>query len=199
TGPARLARLRVLPRRREHAGPHRRSRADRTHLLGAPRPPHARLRTRSFRMSRFLRVFAPLVVALGTFVGTFAVVVPPAGAADQINGSGSTWSQIAVDQWRADVARRGLSVNYQGLGSSAGRQFYIQAQSDFAVSEIPFQPASYNREGVKLYDEIQAASRRPYAYLPIVAGGTSIMYHLDVNGKRITDLHLSGQTITKIF
>jgi phosphate transport system substrate-binding protein len=150
-------------------------------------------------MSRFLRVFAPLVIALGTFIGTFAVAVPPAGAADQINGSGSTWSQIAVDQWRADVARRGLSVNYQGLGSSAGRQFYIQAQSDFAVSEIPFQPASYNREGVKLYDEIQAASKRPYAYMPIVAGGTSIMYHLDINGKRIRDLHLSGQTIAKIF
>ena len=44
-----------------------------------------------------------------------------------------------------------------------------------------------------------AASARPYAYLPIVAGGTSFMYHLDVNGQRITDLRLSGATISKIF
>jgi phosphate transport system substrate-binding protein len=142
--------------------------------------------------------FLPLLVGLTVLLGAFAIP-QPAGAADQITGAGSTWSQIAVDQWRADVARQGLSVNYQGLGSSTGRQFYIQNQVDFGVSEIPFQPASYNREGAKLYDEIEAASKRPYAYLPIVAGGTSFMYHLDVNGKRITDLHLSGATIAKIF
>ncbi len=123
----------------------------------------------------------------------------PAQAAVTVDGSGSTWSQIAVDQWRADVARQGLSINYQGLGSSTGRTFYIQAQSDFAVSEIPFQAASFDRDGHQLYDEISQAARRPYAYMPIVAGGTSFMYHLDVNGKRITDLKLSGATIAKIF
>jgi phosphate transport system substrate-binding protein len=35
--------------------------------------------------------------------------------------------------------------------------------------------------------------------MPIVAGGTSFMYHLDVGGQRITDLRLSGATIAKIF
>jgi phosphate transport system substrate-binding protein len=132
------------------------------------------------------------LVALGTGV-------QPAHAATQIDGAGSTWSQIAVDQWRADVARNGLSVNFQGVGSSAGRQFYIQSQVDFAISEIPFQPASYDRTGAKLYDEVAAAAKRPYAYMPIVAGGTSLMYHLDVGGRRITDLRLSGTTIAKIF
>jgi phosphate transport system substrate-binding protein len=123
----------------------------------------------------------------------------PARAAVTVDGAGSTWSQIAVDQWRADVARQGLSINYQGLGSSTGRTFYIQAQSDFAVSEIPFQGASFDRDGHQLYDEISQAARRPYAYMPIVAGGTSFMYHLEVNGKRITDLKLSSPTIAKIF
>jgi phosphate transport system substrate-binding protein len=140
-----------------------------------------------------------LVIALLLLVAAVALPASPALAADQINGAGSTWSQIAVDQWRSDVARQGLSVNYQGLGSSTGRQFYIQAQTDFAVSEIPFQPASFDRDGNKLYDEVANASKRPYAYLPIVAGGTSFMYHLDVNGKRVTDLHLSGATLAKIF
>jgi phosphate transport system substrate-binding protein len=145
-----------------------------------------------------------LVTALiaSTFLSAIVLVagpIAPAGAASQVIGAGSTWSEIAVQQWRADVAKNGLAVKYQGGGSSAGRQFYIQKQVDFAVSEIPFQPASFDRTGQKLYDEIASAADRPYAYLPIVAGGTSFMYHLDVNGKRITDLHLSGRTIGKIF
>jgi len=53
---------------------------------------------------------------------TLVTGAAPAHAATAIDGAGSTWSQIAVDQWRADVARNGLSVNYQGVGSSAGRQ-----------------------------------------------------------------------------
>lgn len=141
---------------------------------------------------------AVLASAFVTSAALFGGAVP-AGASGQVVGAGSTWSQIAVDQWRADVAKNGISVLYQGSGSSAGRQFYIQNQVDFAVSEIPFQPASYDRTGQKLYDEIAAAAKRPYAYMPIVAGGTSFMYHLDVNGSRITDLHLSGKTVARIF
>ncbi len=123
----------------------------------------------------------------------------PAFAADAIDGAGSTWSQIAVDQWRADVARNGLTVNFQGVGSSAGRQAYIQNQADFAVSEIPFQPAAFNREGQQIYDEVANAANRPYAYMPVVAGGTSVMYHLDVAGQRVKDLRLSGPTLGRIF
>ena len=49
------------------------------------------------------------------------------------------------------------------------------------------------------YDEVSRAAHRPYAYMPIVAGGTSFMYHLDINGKRVTDLNLSGDAVAKIF
>ena len=67
---------------------------------------------------------------------------PAAAAASYptVLGAGSTWVQIALDQWRADIARQGYSINYQGVGSSAGREFYINNQVDFAASEIPFQP-----------------------------------------------------------
>jgi phosphate transport system substrate-binding protein len=125
--------------------------------------------------------------------------IPAAHAAAQVTGAGSTWAQIALEQWRADVGKYGTVVNYTGNGSSAGRQVYTQNNIDFAASEIPFQPALYDRNGILLYDEIKAAAHRPYAYLPDVAGGTSFMYHLDINGKRITDLHLSGRTLAKIF
>ncbi|MFZ9676007.1 MAG: substrate-binding domain-containing protein [Ilumatobacteraceae bacterium] len=125
--------------------------------------------------------------------------IAPASASDPVDGAGSTWSQIAVDQWRADVARQGLVVNYQGVGSTAGRVAYYQAQVDFAVSEIPFQSAQYDRQGNLLADETQLAASRPFAYLPIVAGGTSFMYNLKANGQRITDLKLSPTTVAKIF
>ncbi|MBV9950523.1 MAG: substrate-binding domain-containing protein [Acidimicrobiia bacterium] len=154
------------------------------------------MKTFSFSKARLVR--AAMAVAA---VAVFGLVLPTgaASAAVSVDGAGSTWSQIAVDQWRADVARQGLSINYQGLGASTGRTFYIEGQTDFAVSEIPFQPASYDRDGNKLYDEVSRAAKRPYAYLPLTAGGTAFMYHLDVNGKRVTDLKLSGRTLAKIF
>ncbi len=149
-------------------------------------------------MSRPSRLLARAAAALAaTGVLTVGLVLPsstPASAAPVVDGAGSTWSQIAVDQWRADVARQGLTINYQGVGSSAGRVAYYQRQVDFAVSEIPFQDGSQG--GV---NEIQAAKSRPYAYLPIVAGGTSFMYHLDIGGQRFTDLRLSPTTLAKIF
>lgn len=127
-------------------------------------------------------------------LGALAAAWSPAAAGAQerlptLDGGGSTWSQIAVDQWRSDVARQGLKVNFQGVGSTAGRSFYINGQVDFAVSEIPFLP-----------EEQADAARKPYTYLPIVAGGTALMYNLvDAAGKRITDLRLSPRTIAGIF
>jgi phosphate transport system substrate-binding protein len=148
-------------------------------------------------LSRVMRTVAASIVFLA------AVLVPgmpQAHAATSITGAGSTWSQIAVDQWRADVARQGLTVNYQGVGSTSGRVFYYQDQVDFAVSEIPFQAQVKDTSGnVIYYDEISRAAHRPYAYMPIVAGGTSFMYHLDINGQRVTNLNLTGDAIAKIF
>ena len=135
-------------------------------------------------MKRFLITVA-VVVAIGL------PVVPAHANGPTVNGAGSTWSQNAIDQWRADVAKNGITINYQGVGSSAGRQFYIQNQVDFAVSEIPFES-----------DEQQALAQeqKSYVYLPIVAGGTSFMYNLrDAAGNRIRDLRLSGLTLGKIF
>ena len=125
---------------------------------------------------------------------------PPASASVELYGSGSTWSQIAVDQWRADVATPGygnLSVNYEGVGSSAGRSQYYSGVNDFAVSEIPFS-GRYCELGT-CTNEIALASARPYAYLPIVAGGTSFMYNVSFGGQRINDLQFSPTTLAGIF
>lgn len=108
-----------------------------------------------------------------------------------VTGAGSTWVQIALDQWRADIARQGYSINYQGVGSSAGRQLYIINQVDFAASEIPFQPDELNQ---------LRGSQRHYQYMPDVAGGTSLMYNLHTPaGGRITSLKLNAEAAGKIF
>ena len=126
--------------------------------------------------------------------GLVMVPAPAAQAASYvpISGAGSTWSQVAVDAWRADVRASGVVVNYAGTGSTDGRSQYIQGTVDFANTEIPFQnPPEPGQQA-----EVPS---RPYAYLPIVAGGTSFMYNLTVGGQRVTDLRLSGSTLSKIF
>ncbi|MFQ3562574.1 phosphate ABC transporter substrate-binding protein PstS [Streptomyces gramineus] len=110
-----------------------------------------------------------------------------------IAGAGSTWAENAVDEWRRAVNQYGMRISYAGTGSSDGRRQFLSGTVDFAVSDIPFQ--TNPTDG--------SAAERPasgsYAYMPIVAGGTVFMYHLTVNGKRVTNLRLSGDVVTKIF
>jgi phosphate transport system substrate-binding protein len=141
-------------------------------------------------------MLATALVALLVAAGFSAGSASPAVAADswsRISGTGSTWSQNALDQWRKNVAANyGMTVNYSGVGSSAGRRDFIGGTVDFAISEIPFQ--SNPEDG--------SAPERPttgFAYMPIVAGGTSFMYNLKIGGKRVTNLRLSGAVITRIF
>ncbi|WP_157156894.1 phosphate ABC transporter substrate-binding protein PstS [Diaminobutyricimonas sp. LJ205] len=142
---------------------------------------------RKRRLSRLIAAFGVALMAVG--------VAMPSHAAtwEVITGTGSTWSQNALDQWRSNVASNyGMTVNYSGVGSSAGRRDFIQGSIDYAVSEIPFQSRPEDNSAPE-------TPPRGYAYMPIVAGGTAFMYHLNIGGKRVTNLRLSGETITKIF
>lgn len=120
-----------------------------------------------------------------------ALVLPAAPSTAEtlpaINGAGSTWSQNALDQWRADVTRLGLRVNYQGVGSTSGRTLFAQGQLDYAVSEIPYQPG-------------ESKPNFSFVYLPIVAGGTSVMYRVKgTNGQQITNIKMSSKLTAQIF
>lgn len=143
-----------------------------------------------FKLKSVLALAVSVTAVLST------AMAAPAQAATSyvpITGTGSTWSQNALDQWRKNVAANyGMTVNYTGSGSSAGRSDYIKGIVDFAVSEIPFQSHPIDGSAPEVVP-------RGYAYMPIVAGGTSFMYNLKINGKRVTNLRLSGETISKIF
>jgi phosphate transport system substrate-binding protein len=126
-------------------------------------------------------------VALAVSVLVAVLVARPVEAADPVTGAGSTFAKIAIDQWVRDVSGQGLRVNYQGPGSSQGRNLFKAGQVDFASSDIPF-------------EQQEQPVSRPFTYLPLVAGGTALMYNLvDTAGRQIDNLKLSGPTIAKIF
>ncbi|MET7399647.1 substrate-binding domain-containing protein [Dactylosporangium sp. NPDC005572] len=119
---------------------------------------------------------------------------PAWGAAHaRITGTGSSWAASALNRWVADVQRQGLQADYTPTGSSTGRRDFAALASDFAVSDLPFQ-------GLDPLTGVNDTSQgRPFAYLPIVAGGTSFPYQIRVNGTLVRDLRLSGQTLAGIF
>ncbi|MEU6092615.1 phosphate ABC transporter substrate-binding protein PstS [Streptomyces sp. NPDC047085] len=131
---------------------------------------------------------------LAALIGILTTATPAsADSYTPIAGAGSTWAENAVDEWRRAVNQYGMRISYAGTGSSDGRRQFLSGTVDFAVSDIPFQ--THPTDG--------SAAERPapgsYAYMPIVAGGTVFMYHLTVNGKRVDNLRLSGDVVTKIF
>ncbi len=144
---------------------------------------------RSMR-SRVAALAAIGLFAISALAGTPALAAPTLA---RISGAGSTWSQNALDQWRANVKQFGITVDYQGSGSSDGRNQFKNGTVDFAVSEIPY---GINDQGTGIADP---PPPRGFTYMPIVAGGTAFMYNLKVGSKRITNLRLSGEVITKIF
>ncbi len=139
--------------------------------------------------------------ALAAAVGCLLLILVPLGTptatADGpyqlIEGTGSTWSQNALNQWIADVSGNGIQVAYGGGGSSKGRTDFGNNTVDFAVTEIPYQGRD-PRTG-----QLDSANGRQFAYMPVVAGGTSFMYHLEIGGHLYTGLRLSGETVSKIF
>jgi phosphate transport system substrate-binding protein len=117
---------------------------------------------------------------------------PCGGPVAEILGAGSTWAQNAVDEWTANEKQNGIQVVFNGDGSAAGRTNFALKTVDFAVSDIGYQ----GYDPVTNTDDV---SSRPYAYLPVTAGGTSFPYNIVVDGKRITNLRLSGKTLAEIF
>jgi phosphate transport system substrate-binding protein len=130
---------------------------------------------------------------LAVLAGTAAASTPERAAAyATIEGKGSTWSKLIVDKWIGDVDSKGMKVVYSGVGSSSGRKAFADGTVDYAISEIPYQ-------GVDEKSGQADKSDRPYAYLPIVAGGTSFTYQLKIGNEQVRNLRLSGETIAKIF
>ena len=126
-----------------------------------------------------------LVLVLGLLT---LVAAPQAGAAPaKINGSGSTYVALAMQQWVADGQTRGLDVNYLPTGSPDGLGSFANGLTDFAGTEAEF-------------SALGAPPNRSYQYIPSVAGAVAVMYNVqDKAGRAVDYLHLSRSTIARIF
>ena len=148
------------------------------------------------RVLRALRVTTVAAIVVAILAVPVVTVSAPAQAVGStyypVSGAGSTWSANALQQWIRNVFDNyRWKVTFDDSGSSAGRQLFGQGTVDFAVSEIPY--------ALSGSDSSDPRPTRQFAYMPIVAGGTSFMYNLVIGGKRVTNLRLSGDTVAKIF
>ncbi|MBJ7306676.1 MAG: substrate-binding domain-containing protein, partial [Acidimicrobiia bacterium] len=140
-----------------------------------------------FTFRRSLRVSAVLAVVVG--LGALAAL-PASAAPARVNGQGSSYVALAMQQWVADAQTQGLQVNYLPTGSPAGLTSFGQSLADFAGTEAEFSALSTPTAG----------DSRGYQYIPSVAGAISVMYNVrDTAGREVDYLHLSRRTVARIF
>jgi len=101
-----------------------------------------------------------------------------------INGAGSTLAQPIYQQWGDNLKSKGLTVNYNGVGSGAGVADLQTATVDFAGSD----PA--------LKAEDKKAMKGDVLQFPVAFGAITVSYNLP--GIK-TGLKLDGPTTADIF
>lgn len=144
-------------------------------------PQRHRFGTRSLR-------FAAAIVCVVVSLVAFADV--GSAAPSRVNGQGSSYVALAMQQWVADAQTSGLQVNYLPTGSPQGLTAFGQSLADFGGTEAEFSALASPGVG----------DGRGYQYVPSVAGAVSVMYNVsDSAGRKIDYLHLSRRTIARIF
>ncbi len=132
---------------------------------------------------------APAVPASPAVPRVAAAPARRAASPIPINGTGSSYVGLAMQQWTADASLSGLTVNYTPTSSPDGLNRYAVSGNDYAGTEAEF--ASLG---------VTTNVPRGFQYVPDVAGAVAVMYHVqDATGRKIDYLHLSRGTIAKIF
>ncbi|MDR1633388.1 MAG: phosphate ABC transporter substrate-binding protein PstS [Bifidobacteriaceae bacterium] len=157
-----------------------------------PRPRPAGGALTGWNRRRRAAALVGIVLMVGGALGSAHPALAAGTVHAPITGSGSTWSANALQQWISNVwGNYRWKIDYTESGSTQGRNDFKNGTADFGVSEIPYAISNSN--------EGDTQPNRRFAYMPIVAGGTAFMYNLQIGGKRVTNLRLSGDVIAKIF
>jgi phosphate transport system substrate-binding protein len=118
-------------------------------------------------------------------VGSLAVLTASgaASAADRLNGSGATFPENIYSRWFSQLAKSGgPKVNYQGVGSGAGRKAFIDETVSFAASDDPISAKD------------KAKVSRGVVQIPTVGGTIAIGYN-----KPGCTLKLTQKQVVSIF
>jgi phosphate transport system substrate-binding protein len=101
-----------------------------------------------------------------------------------VNGAGSTLAAPIYQQWASTLKGKGLTVNYNAVGSGAGVTGLAGATVAFAGSDPALKPADIK------------TMKGPVVQFPVAAGAITVSYNLQ--GVK-SGLKLDGPTIAEIF
>jgi phosphate transport system substrate-binding protein len=103
-----------------------------------------------------------------------------------INGAGATFPQPVYQEWAANMKEKGLTVNYQGIGSGGGIAQFTAGTVDFGATDAPMKD-----------EEITEAQKKGEpVHVPTVLGAVTISYNVEGIDK---GLKLDGATAADIF
>ena len=122
--------------------------------------------------------------------GSAASAAPGSCGTGSLTAQGSTAQKNAMDEWTKKYSAKcsGATVNYQGTGSGAGVQAFIQGTADFAGSD------SYLKDDEQKQADAKCAGG-PALNIPMVIGPIAVVYNLD----GVTGLQFDAPTLAKIF
>ncbi|MFA6166261.1 MAG: phosphate ABC transporter substrate-binding protein PstS [Gemmatimonadaceae bacterium] len=128
-----------------------------------------------------MRARALLLIA----AGTLAVSTLAAQSVD-LTGAGATFAYPIYSRWISDyVAKTGIRINYQSIGSGGGVRQLTERTVDFGASDAPVSDAELARLG-----------DRRILHIPTVIGAVVAAYNLP---GVTTTLRLSGPVLADIF
>jgi phosphate transport system substrate-binding protein len=108
--------------------------------------------------------FAKKALIFGTLAAIGAGAT--ASAQNSINGAGASFPAPFYQRAFAGLARQGVQVNYQSVGSGAGVRQFLAGTVDFGASDAPMKA-----------DEV-AQAKNGVVQLPLTAGAIAVAYNL---------------------
>jgi phosphate transport system substrate-binding protein len=110
------------------------------------------------------------------------------GSGGTVNGAGSTLAAPVYMQWGSELKGKGVTVNYQAVGSGAGVAQWLSGTANFAGTDPPLKPAEMTQaKGKKGGQPVQ---------IPTVFGAITVSYN--VPGLK-AGVKLDGATIADVF
>jgi phosphate transport system substrate-binding protein len=114
---------------------------------------------------------------------------PTADLQAELNGAGASFPEPIYLEWIGQFQEQnsGVRINYQGIGSSGGREQFIAQQVDFAGSD-----AFMKDEEIQAF--LDASGCAEVLHIPTVFGGVAIAYNIE----GLDQIVLDGETIANI-
>jgi phosphate transport system substrate-binding protein len=135
-------------------------------------------------VERLLATFCNSIAVLG-----ISIVLVSQSAGAQVRGAGATFPEPIYTKWfSAYKSAKGLSIDYQAVGSGAGYNALKNRTVDFGASDAPLTPSE------------EAALPEPVVHIPSVGGAVAITYNLPgaPQGLRLTPDVVAGIFLGRI-